>query len=552
VSGSAGQKVSGAISWTVLPRFLQVAVSFGTSILIVRTLREFDYGTLSVVRTILFLAVVVLGLGLGQALNRFIPELRVTGRRDEGRRLLYRCLFLQSVAWVLASIVILALRGRLAEQFPTYGDVLVLGVVLSMTEVAAGTMNQYAISSYRTREMALSAGLGTLVLAFATALLLHLGLRIPGVLIATAAGFAAHAALLAFLLWWKGRKEGAGLGAGSAPPTPQPQTRPRPGPPGPTGPTGPPGPLAATGPAEPLVADGAAPAGTAGGRDFPWRRLLSYALPWVPQFALTFVVWRQSETLLLGIFRTREEAGFFDLAYKLPQLVLEFVPGSIYPLILAGFAETATVARERMTAVIDMYYRFLFFVTAPLSLLGLAMGDVLLARMYGEGMAQGGPYCQAFFLIFAISYFGTPLSMTVYVMEKVWVNVLLSVGYGVITLGLDLLLIPKYGLLGATIPTAFVTVLTPFVRWWIARRYLKNITIPWRFIGRAYLASVPLLALFWLKGWAVDVPRAAALLLAAAGVTLLAYRLLHVLGPAEREFLARSRVPAKERILRVL
>jgi len=35
-------------------------------------------------------------------------------------------------------------------------------------------------------------------------------------------------------------------------------------------------------------------------------------------------------------------------------------------------------------------------------------------------------------------------------------------------------------------------------------------------------------------------------------VTLLAYRLLHVLGPAEREFLARSRVPAKERILRVL
>ena len=51
----------------VIPRAAQIVVSLGTSILIVRTLREFDYGTLSVLRTILILATVVLGLGLGQA-----------------------------------------------------------------------------------------------------------------------------------------------------------------------------------------------------------------------------------------------------------------------------------------------------------------------------------------------------------------------------------------------------------------------------------------------------------------------------------------------------
>lgn len=513
---SAGQKVAGAISWTVIPRAVQILISFATSILIVRTLREFDYGTLSVLRTLLILIVVILGLGLGQALNRFIPELRVTDRRSQGRRLFYRCLLLQASAWFVACLLLLVLRATLRQYFPSYGDLLVLGVFLSVTELTASTMNQYAIASYRTKEVALAASLGSVVLAAATALLLHFGQRIPGVLLGSAAGFAAHAVLLAALLR-RGSRTPAETERGDRP---------------------------------------AATAGSARGTPdpgcFPWRRLLSYALPWVPQFLLTYVVWRQSETLLLGILRTREEAGFFDLAYKLPLLVLEFVPGAIYPLILAGFAETATVARERMTAVIDMYYRFLFFVTAPLSLLGLAMGDVLLARMYGESMAQGGAYCQAFFLVFAISYLGTPLSMTVYVIEKVWVNVLLSVGYGIITLGLDLLLIPKYGLLGATIPTAFVTCLTPLVRYHIARRYLPGIRIPWRFILRTYLASAPLLGLFWAKRWAGDVPRTFLLLLAAAVVVLACFRAWRVLGPLEREFLRRSRVPAKEKILRLL
>lgn len=519
---STSQKVTGAMSWTLIPRVAQMAVSLLTSILIVRSLGQFDYGTLSVLRSLLIFAVVVLGLGLGQAINRFIPELRVTDRRHEGRGLLYRCLLLQSALWVVACLVLLLLRGSLQTRYPTYGDLLVLGVFLSLAEVAAGTVSQYAIASYRTREMALATGLGTLVLGGGTALLLHLGARVPGVLIASAAGFAASAVALGLLL-----RRGS-VGSGGAPG------------------------FAAS------ESSGSSPRGAAGwdsalgSMAVPWKRFLGYSLPWVPNFLLLFVVWRQSETILLGIFRSREEAGFFDLAYKLPMLVLEFVPSAIYPLVLAGFAETATVARGRMTAVIETYYRLLFFIVTPLALLGVAMGDTLLARMYGDNMAQAGPYCQVFFLVFAVGFLGTPLSMTVYIFEKVWVNMLLNVGYGVIVLGLDLLLIPRYGLLGATIPTALVTLITPFVRYAIARRYLDDIRIPWAFIGRTLLASSPLLGLAWAKRWATDLPRTAVLLLVAAVLTILCYRWAHVLRPEDRRFLERSRIPARNWILRII
>jgi O-antigen/teichoic acid export membrane protein len=519
---STGQKVTGAMSWTLFPRVIQVVASLGTSVLIVRTLGEFDYGTLSVLRSLLIFAVVVLGLGLGQAINRFIPELRVTDRRHEGRGLLYRCLLLQSALWVISCLVLLLLRGVLQAQYPTYGHLVVLGVFLSLAEVAAGTVTQYAIASYRTREMALATSLGTLVLAGGTALLLHLGLRVPGVLVASAAGFAATTLTLVLLL----RHSSAGAAE-------------------PRGPAVAAAPWSWPRPANDLKL-------ATGALAVPWKRFLGYALPWVPNFLLLFVVWRQSETILLGIYRSRQDAGFFDLAYKLPMLVLEFIPSAVYPLVLAGFAETATIARERMTEVIETYYRLLFFIVTPLALLGFAMGDTLLARLYGENMAQAGAYCQVFFLVFAIGFLGTPLSMTVYIFEKVWVNVLLNVAYGVVVLGLDLLLIPRYGLLGATIPTSLVTVITPFVRYVIARKYLDDIRIPWAFIARAALASSPLLALAWAKRWATDLPRTALVLLVAAAVTLLCYRWARVLRPEDRELLRRSRIPARHWILRII
>jgi O-antigen/teichoic acid export membrane protein len=502
--GSVREKVTSAIAWTLVPRVVQMVGSVYTSILIVRSLGQFDYGTLSVIRSILFAVVVFAGLGLGPALNRFIPELRATDQSRVGRRLLFRSLYIQGAVWALVTVVLLCLRPLLRHHFPTYADPLILGVGVSMAEVAAGTVGQYAVASYRTRQMAAASAAGTLVLAGSTVLLLRLGLRVPGVLLASAIGWTACTLTVGAFLRPRG--------GGEAP-------------------------------------EGARPEAAAA---FSWRRLLSYALPWVPNHMLTYVVWRQSETVLLGLLRTRVEAGFFDLAYKLPQLVLEFVPGSIYPLVLAGFAETATVAKEKMKDVITAYYWILFFLVAPLCLLGLAMGNVILTRMYGPAMAQAGPYCQAFFVIFTLSFFGTPLSMTVYVIEKVWVNLLLNIVYAVVTVGLDLLLIPRYGLLGATIPTGLVTALTPVVRYYIARRYLPDLRIPWGFIGRCFLASTPLLSLFWIKQAVTSLTSLSLVLLLAAAVTLVSYRIFRVLGPAQREMIRRSKIPGRDTILRLL
>lgn len=495
---SMRDKMTGALAWTFVPRFVQTIVSIATSMLIFRTLDEFDLGTLKVLQGILSVVVILVSFGLGQALNRFIPEIRLRGPTNESRALLYRSLLLQSGIWLLLCVLLLFGRELLAERFPTYASVLILGVLLSICEVAAGTINQYAIASYKTRETAAGMVTASLLTAAATAWLLHVGLKVPGVLIALALGYVTNVIVLAILLRRANRRAIR------------------------------------------------TPVST-----FPWGRLFRYAGPWVPNNLLNFVVWRASETILLGIYWPRVYAAYFERAYQLPQMALEFIPNSIYPLVMAGFSESSTITKERMPEFISYYYRLLFFVLAPITILGLAVGDVLMMALYGVKMAPAGPYCQAFFVIFTLSFFGTPLSMAMYVVEKVWINVLLNTGYAIVTLGLDFYLIPRYGLLGATIPTGVVTALTPIVRWYIAKRYVPGIRIPWAFIGRCFLAAAPLLALFWAKQWAVTAFRLLLLCLAGGVVTMLSYRLLRVLGPEERDFIARSRLPRKEWILRI-
>ena len=499
-SQSTRDKMTGALFWTFVPRIVQTVLTIGTSVWVVRMLGNYEYGRLQVLQPILTVIIIVISAGLGQALNRFVPELRVRGPVDQARALLYRCLAIQSLLWIAAVALILIFRGVLVDYQHEYADLLVLGVLLAVAEIWAQSLSSYAVASYRTKEAAIGLSLGTVFYAGATAFFLSAGYKVDGVLWSLAIGHATNALILATLMY-RIRTQGVNLAASRS--------------------------------------------------EFPTGRLLRYALPWVPNTALNFVVWRSSETVILGWYHPPDLAGFFNRAYSIPQMAIEFVPAAIYPLILASFSESRTVTRDTMPRFISYYYRLLFFVSVPIAVGGLVFGDLMIQVLYPD-MVPAQRYCQAFFLIFMFTFFGTPLSMAVYVVEKVWVNLLLNVGYGIVTIGLDLLLIPKYGLLGATIPTALVTVLTPYVRWRIARRYVEGIRIPWGFIGRVYLAASPLLGLFWLKPWFHGF---AGLLLAGivCGVaTLGLYRIFRVLGPEEREFIASSRLPGKDWILRVL
>jgi len=497
--------VGGALGWSVFTRLLQFGLALVGSVLVVRWLGPDDYGMLTVLRTSLAFVSALCGLGLGQAVLRYFPSARAQGDKQSALRLVRWTLAPQLAAWTLALFAVWALGGWITSiSFPLMSRYFLLGTVLVSAELLFLAATNLTTAFYDTRGLSVATLSGALsYLVFVTTALL-LGYGVPGALVATAGGNLVMAGILTARLRSRLRDfpSGAPPGAHALP--------------------------------------------------LSFKGVFRYSMPFAAITIMNLITWRQSESLLLAHFRTMKEAGFFDRAYSVPQMVLEFVPGAIWPLLMAGFSEIYGRDKEKLNRAISVYYKLLFLLVAPISIVGAAVGDRALIALYGETMIPAGPICQAFFLIFSISFFSTPLSMAFYVLERPWYSFALYVVNSIIIVGLDILLIPRLGLVGAVIPVALVIAISPFTNYLVLRRCGIRPSIPFGFLARVYLAAIPCALLYPARFFVNGKVPVALATLAAVFMYWLGLRIFKVLGQEEAALLERSRLPFAGHLLRLL
>jgi O-antigen/teichoic acid export membrane protein len=473
-----------------------------SSIVVVRSLGPGDYGVLSVLRMFLAFVVAIASFGLAQALLRFVPELKADPAR--ARRLVTRAAAMQVAPWVAALVVAILAAGWFSRILAVdLGPYLVLGVALTLVELLAMLLGNTLTAYYDVRTQTLAALLSSVLFLGTLVVLLARGSGIIAVLVATAVG---HLGTSAVLLPAIARRLRVRREAVAAPES----------------------------------------AGV------PWRRVFRYALPFGLISVLNLVTWRQSETFILSHFWSPREVGFFDLAYKLPQLVLEFIPLAVWPLLLASYSEVYSREPSKAAAVVNRYYRLLFILGAPVSLLGAVVTGAAIPLLYGDLFRPAVPLCTAFFLLFPLTFLGTPLSMSLYVLERTGIILLVYLGAAVVNVGLDLLLIPHNWQVGAVLPTSLVVALTPLAYARILRSRGFGYQVPWRFIGRAYLASAACLVLWPFSRWVRSLPALVAFGLAGIAMILLGVRWVRLVGPEEAELVRRSRLPMARTLLALL
>jgi O-antigen/teichoic acid export membrane protein len=493
VSGTLA-KASSAVPWSLLAKALRFGFSLAASMLVVRLLSPESYGELAIVRTALAFAAAIVGLGMGNAIIRFLPERETAGAGS--LRLLRFCGLVQGGAWALFLALAFALRGRIDALYGTpIATPLVAGLALLSGNLLFSLALNALNASFQTKRLAFLQGILSAAILLLTWGALRAGFGVIGVLAATSVP-------QLFLGAWAVLRLRRSLATPRA--------------------------------------------------EEERSRVFRYAVPLLAIEILNLVTWRQSETLLLGHFRSAAEAGVFDVAYRLPQLLLEFVPETIWPLVLAAFVEVYTRDRTRLAEMTGHYFRLLFLLVTPITLFGALYGDTLIRVLYGAEWDAAGPYARVFFVIFFVSFFGTPYSMALYLIERTGVNLALSALFAAVNIGLDLALIPKYGLPGAVPGVALAVGISPFLRAWAVRRYHGPVGVPWRFIGRCSLASASMLLLLPLRRFAGSPAGLLVLLAAAVMLFLVSVRLVGLFGSEERALLERSRAPGKRVLARWL
>ena len=500
--GEATQQVGRAVFWSVLAKVGRFTLGLASSVIVVRGLGEHDYGVLSLARTALAFVLVIASVGLRQSLLRFLPELRVNQNQQGKRRFVLVVFAIQLVVWAaLLSISYFAADWvEVVLKSSGIGIILVVAIALGAFELFFILISHILNAHYDTKHLSIATVLSHSVYIALLFVVLPRGYGVNGVLAAMAIGHGVAVLVLAPKLAALLRGEGEGDDP----------------------------------------------------RAIETGRLLRFSLPFALIGILNVVVWRQSEVFFVFYFHGAELTGFFDLAYRLPQTLLEFIPGAVWPIVLAGFSEVYSRNPDSLRLAIDKYYRMLFLLSTPLCLFGVTFGGRIIPILYGEANMAAALPTQLFFAIFIVSFFGTPLSMALYVMEKSHVNLLIYLVLAVINIGLDLLLIPRLGIMGAVIPVAIVIAITPVIYKRVLARHLDGVTIPYAFIGRCFLAASPILLFLPFTGYVRGVPELLAVGVLSIVMVVLTAKKVRLIGREEYEMLQAVPLPLAHRLLRFM
>jgi O-antigen/teichoic acid export membrane protein len=490
----AARGVPGALAWSFVSKVLVSLLAIASNVLIVRGLGDHAYGVYSIFLNIARFLAILLGLGLSQAVLQFLPELTLRGDGRGARRLLARALLWQLGGWVAVIGLAFLLRGWLGRiEKADLHTLLPLGAALLVFESLWGTLVNVYNAARRMAWLTAASVAQKAALVGLLVVLARGGVTTVGVLYVVAGSFVLGIALLA-----------PGVAR--------------------------------------LLPGGAGP----GGVGLPAGRVWRYAWPIAIGNLVNQILWRSSDTLFIGYYWDPTAVGYYNAAYNLAQLVIEFVPLAIWPIILASLSEAHVRRAGSLQRGTELYFRLIFVLVVPFSVTGMVLGGQAYLAMYGAAMAPGATLCQALFGILMIGFFMTPLRMAMFVKEHTLANTLVLAIGAAADVGLNILLVPRYGIWGGAAAVGIALTLTGALQYVVTRRALPWARIPWACFGKVLLASSVVLPLWLARG---ALARPLSLVGALAGVTVVQYLLLHflrVFGDEERELLRDSRLPFKK------
>ncbi|NUN15043.1 MAG: lipopolysaccharide biosynthesis protein [Myxococcales bacterium] len=495
---TTGQNIGRAAPWTLLTRLVTLTATVTTSAWIYRGLSEESFGLLSVCRNAILLLILICGFGLERTLTRYLPEARTKLGDWAAFALVKRTLLVQLGLMVLGAGIAIwfgqdffKLVGAKENQF-NLEPVTWTVVGLTAAMVFFQTISTATISEFRTKSVAVATTLRGVVWIGATIVVLHVGWQVPAVVLAEAGAFL----LGGTWLWYAAKETHRNDDA--------PRRHQR---------------FAALSTVVPL------------------RKQLLYSSAVVADGIVALVVQRQSEVFFVARYHGLEIAGAYDLVYAYPQLAMELIPLAMAPMVTAGFSEMVAKGQTLHDAM-RRYFTLLLVLALPLATLGFCWADRLLVLLFGPTIEPHAAVARAFSLLHAFPLVFIPISTALFVRDKSPWFLPLGVLSVVVNIGLDVLLIPPYGLWGA-FGAVFctLTIVSP-ITLSLASRMLGGLAFPWKKLVKTAAAC-----LFALGGLPLRflLPGTLGLvigLVVSLGLLAIGFRWLNIIGAEEKQMLA--------------
>ncbi|MEI6915834.1 MAG: oligosaccharide flippase family protein, partial [Armatimonadota bacterium] len=471
------------------------------NILTVRLLSKNDFGVYSFANVCLRYASIFCLFTLDAALLRYIPEYRARGDRRGLINVLKKALGINVSAWILSVIVVALLSGWLSQV--SKADIRLLlftGALVIMPSVVSVSLQAVLTSFFEVKIQAIGTVIGGCLQLF---LIWYL---IKGVGWGGTGAMVAQVGMSGFLLILFALK----------------------------------------------IRHLPLPEQTSEYIPFRIRRLILFSLPYVINTIAGTVFLRQSEVLFLQPYWGGVAVATYTYSYQLAQRFLDFVPTVLYG-VGNVLASTAFVeGREQLAKVMGIYMRITAVTITAVSVGGFVLADKLAVLFYGAKAADSGQIAMILFISQAVIIFVNPYNFVMRAEEKTWLSFWLSPPAAMISLGIDWLLIPKYGVQGALLATSLSFFLVTLLQYRVFRWAFPYLDVPWVYVARCYAASLPMLLVIPLKGLVSGHFGLLIGLIAALALWIFGARTMRLVGESEADLLLRSGLPGSRLLLKAL
>ena len=399
--------VSGRIAKNTFFHFIATAsdyvINLAVGIVLARSLGTEQYGVYALLIWFLTLALMIVNLGLGQMVIRFVAEALGRQNRDAVKGLVRLTLLLRVLAALLVSLVILLFSGYWAGVFEDVGNqTYFLLVAIALLPQALNFAFMSIFAGFQKYDYGAYLILGTNPLrAVAVISLAVLGFGIGSLLAAS------------IVAWVIGMFIGLFL-------------------------------LRRLVPLRALVFSLPLESGIR-------RSAVKYGLAMTGVLGIQYFR-AQGTVLFLGLYRPAEDVGFFTLAMRMPAVAMTLAPAVLGAVLFPAITEQfGRGDMDKLRAIYLTSARYVMILALPLGAAGIALANPIVKLLYGADYEPVVAIMQVLFFSIAFASVASPATNVILGMNQPGYILKVGVLLVLLLIGLNLWLIPSYGLMGAAI-----------------------------------------------------------------------------------------------------
>ncbi len=185
------------------------------------------------------------------------------------------------------------------------------------------------------------------------------------------------------------------------------------------------------------------------------------------------------DLVMLGWWRSASDVGFYSAAQKIVQVLYTIsgiVSGAIFPA-LARFIGQGLRDKER--ALLERALGIVFLIAVPLAVGGVLLASPIISFLYGADYAPSAFIFQILILTVLVVFPGAFFGNFIFAHDQHGKLAPAIFGVSVLNVGLNFILIPPFGIMGAAVATISSQTLYNGFMWWRSRRILDFKILPY-------------------------------------------------------------------------